>query len=65
MKSFKKLHDIFIDEKVPREERDSIPLVVSGNRIIWAVGVKLSENFKVNKNTERIIKLTLNRPVKQ
>ena len=58
MKSFKKLHDIFVDEKVPRFERDSIPLVISGNRILWAVGVKLSEDCRVRGCTQKIVRLT-------
>ena len=59
MKSFKKLHDIFIDEKIPREIRSRIPLVVAQNKIMWAAGVKLSDDCKVGKNTEKIVKLTL------
>lgn len=55
----KKLHDIFVDEKVPREIRHSIPLVISGKRIVWATGVKLSEDYKVKRKTERIIKLSI------
>ena len=43
---------------MPRENRDRIPLVVSGNRILWAVGVKLSDDFRVGKDTGHIIKLT-------
>ena len=59
MTSFKKLHDVFVDEKIPRETRDRVPLILSGNRILWAAGVKLSEDCRVNKNTGRIVKLTV------
>lgn len=60
MRSFKKLHDIFVDEKVPRELRDKIPLIVSGNRILWAGGVKLSEDYRIDKNTKKVVKLAIN-----
>jgi tRNA(Ile)-lysidine synthase len=59
MQSSKKLHDIFVDEKIPRETREEIPLVTSGNKILWVIGVKLSEECRITKNTRKIIKLTV------
>ena len=50
-KAFK---DWCIDEKIPRELRDQIPLVCDGNRVIWAVGYRLGENAKVTDETRRI-----------
>jgi tRNA(Ile)-lysidine synthase len=44
----KKLKDYMIDEKIPRELRDSVPLVASGNRIIWVVGYAISRDFAVS-----------------
>lgn len=38
----KKLKDVFIDDKIPREERDSIPLLALGSEIIWIVGHRRS-----------------------
>ncbi len=35
----RKLSDILIDKKVPRALRDSVPLIVMGEEILWAVGV--------------------------
>lgn len=58
LKGSKKLKDIFIDLKVPKEERDDIPLVCSGNDILWIVGHKVSEDFKVEKRTKRILEIT-------
>ena len=59
MNASKKLHDIFIDEKVPREVRDRIPLIIARNKILWAVGLKLSDACKINESTERVIKLSV------
>jgi tRNA(Ile)-lysidine synthase len=53
----KKLQDFFVDEKVPRDERDAIPLIVSGENIIWVVGYRGDERFKVTDKTEKILKL--------
>lgn len=57
----KKLQDFFVDEKIPRDERDSVPLVVSGNDIIWVVGLRGDERFKVTKETRRFLILAFRR----
>ena len=35
----RKLQDIFVDARVPREERDTWPLVFAGDRLAWVPGV--------------------------
>lgn len=57
MKGSKKLKDFFIDEKVPREERDSIPIIEDNGKIIWVVGHRISEEYKVSSNTSRVLLL--------
>jgi len=54
----KKLHDFFIDEKVPRDERDSVPLIVSADdKIVWVVGYRIDDRFKVTSSTKRFLRL--------
>ena len=53
----KKLKDYFIDEKVPREKRDEILLLADGSHIVWIVGYRISEYFKVSDETKNIIKI--------
>jgi tRNA(Ile)-lysidine synthase len=53
----KKIQDFFVDEKVPRDERDAVPLVVSGEDIIWVVGYRGDERFKVTDETNKVLKL--------
>jgi len=53
----KKLQDFFVDVKVPKEERDKIPLIVSGEDIVWVVGYREDERFKVTGETKKILKL--------
>lgn len=44
MDSPKKIKDIFIDEKIPKEERDLYPIVVDNNgNILWIPGIKKSK----------------------
>lgn len=53
----KKLQDFFIDSKIPRAERSLIPLLVSGTDIVWVVGRRIAEPFKVRLETRRILRL--------
>ena len=57
----KKLQDFFVDEKVPRDERDAIPIIVSGNDIVWIAGYRGDERFKVTEGTERFLRLEFRR----
>ena len=54
----KKLKEYFIDNKIPREKRDEIPLIALDNDIVWIIGYKISDKFKVTENTKRVLKLT-------
>jgi len=53
----KKLQDFFTDEKVLRDERDRIPLIVSKEDVIWVVGYRADERFKVTGETKRVLKV--------
>lgn len=58
MTGSKKLKDYFIDEKVPRDLRDTIPLIMDNENIVWVIGYRTSEIYKVENNTEKILKVT-------
>lgn len=53
----KSISRYFIDEKVPRELRDQMPLVADGNHIVWIVGRRVSEYYKITESTKRYLKL--------
>jgi tRNA(Ile)-lysidine synthase len=58
----KKLQDLLVDRKVPRESRDALPLVVDGDdRIVWVVGQVLSEDFRVTTPSQGVILLKARR----
>ncbi|GAB6168577.1 tRNA lysidine(34) synthetase TilS [Clostridium carnis] len=61
MKGQKKIKDIFIDMKVPKEYRDKIPIVSFDGNIGWIVGYKVSEDYKIKKETKNIIKIIFTR----
>ncbi len=51
----KKLQDFFVDEKVPRFERDSVPVVLSGEDIIWVAGYRADDRYAVSDTTKRFL----------
>ncbi|MBQ2316955.1 MAG: tRNA lysidine(34) synthetase TilS [Lachnospiraceae bacterium] len=53
----KRLKDYFIDEKIPKEERDSIPLLAEGQDILWVIGYRRSEAALVTDETSRVLKV--------
>ena len=57
MKGTKKLKEYFINEKIPRGERKCIPLVAIGNEVIWIIGRRFSEKYKVSKYTKEVLVL--------
>ncbi len=61
MQGSKKIKEYFIDEKVPSELRDGIPLVCAGPEVIWIVGHRISEKYKITPNTKTILMLEYSR----
>ncbi len=55
----KKLQDYLVDEKVPRDERDSIPVVVSGSDIAWVAGYRSDERFRPSADTKKYLRLVI------
>lgn len=48
----KKLGDYFTDKKIPKRERDEIPLVAIGKDVLIVVGTEISDKVKINENTK-------------
>lgn len=59
MKGEKKLKDIFINEKIAKEKRDSIPLVIHNDNIVWIAGVRGNEKY--NSKEKYCVKLSIRR----
>jgi tRNA(Ile)-lysidine synthase len=58
----KKLQDFFVDRKVPRGERDRVPIVVDDrDRIVWVAGHAIAEDFRVTPATKAVVILRLSR----
>ena len=54
----KKLKDFLIDEKVPRAVRDDIPILTDGNKVLWVVGYRIDDRFKVTADTRNQLIVT-------
>ncbi len=53
----RKVKSFLIDRKVKVDDRERIPIVLSGDRIAWVVGHAIDDRFKVTPNTRRILVL--------
>jgi len=56
LNGFKKVKDIFIDKKVPREERKRIPILESQGDIVWVGGIRVDHRYRVTEDTKRILR---------
>lgn len=59
MKETKKVSDVLTDLKIPVYERKRQLVLLNMNEIIWLVGRRISENYKITKSTKKIVKLCL------
>jgi len=58
----RKLQDLFVDRKVPREARDQVPLVVDrSGRVVWVVGHAVGGDFRVTEASRAVILLKASR----
>ena len=59
MQGKKKLHDFFIDEKIPLWRRSKIPLFVAGESIAWVAGMRIDDRYKITNATTTVLTLHL------
>ncbi len=58
MNGRKKVSDFLIDEKVSLPEKERQFVLVSGNDIVWIVGHRIDDRFKIRRESENILKIT-------
>jgi len=59
MTGFKKVSDFFIDQKMPIHEKENTWLLCSGKKIVWIMGHRLDNRFKVTSDTRRVLKIEI------
>ncbi len=57
----KKIKDLWIDEKIPREQREAWPLVAAGEEILWVPGLRASAGFLADGQTTRFLQIRIRR----
>ena len=50
----KKLSDYFIDKKLSRIQKEKVEILISNGKIVWVIGHRMDERFKVTKKTLKI-----------
>lgn len=58
MNGSKKLKDYFIDEKISKDLRDKIPLIVDKESILWVLGYRTDERYRITEKTENVLMIS-------
>ena len=58
-KHSKKIKEVFIDQKIPKDIRDRLPIFLYNNTIFWIYNVKKAYITKINKNENKLIKVLI------
>ena len=59
MTGLKKLSDFFIDEKYSIPEKENAWILASGNHIVWILGKRIDDQYKITGKTKRILRIRL------
>lgn len=60
MSGFKKVSDFFIDEKIPLHEKENIWILCSSEKIVWIMGLRIDNRFKVTPQSKQVLKIEIN-----
>ena len=55
----KSLSDYFTDRKVPRSERDRIPLLTCGAEVLWVIGLRSGESCRIDTKTKTVLTVSV------
>ena len=61
MKERVKLKDFLINESIPFFDRNDLPLLCDQERIIWVVGVRISNEVRLTDRTEQVLVMRMER----
>ncbi len=53
----KTIKAFMIDEKIPRSRRDEMLLLTEGHHVLWIIGCRISEFYKITDETQQILQV--------
>ena len=53
----KSLQDYFVDQKIPKENRNSLYVLAMDHHVVWVPGLRISEYFKITEQTEHVLQV--------
>lgn len=59
MQQMKKLSDFFIDQKLSIPEKENVWILANGEEIVWIVGIRLDDRYKVTAATKNLFEAKL------
>ena len=54
----KKIKDLFIDIKIPKEDRSKVPIIADSQGILSVGNIRNSENYKIDSQTKEVLKIS-------
>jgi len=59
MSGLKKISDFFIDSKLSLPEKENTWILANGEQVVWIIGRRLDDRYKITSNTQKILKLEM------
>ena len=60
MKGTKNISDFLAEQKIPSSKKKDQLVLTNGNKIVWVVGLRIDDRFKITNNTKKVYELCMN-----